>query len=80
MGQAATQNTHLTTDQVSDVLMERILNLDGLTLTQQLFRHERWVAARDIQRSMDIGVAGIGGRSSGSVSSYVVSDFVVRDC
>jgi hypothetical protein len=29
---------------------------------------------------MDIGVAGIGGKSSGSVSSYVESEIMVYNC
>ena len=80
MEQVVTQNTRSTTDQALAVLTEKILNLDGLTLTQLLFRRERWVPERDIQRLMDIGVAGTGGRSSGLVSSYVVPEFMVCDC
>ena len=79
MGQAAILNTHLTTGQVSDALTERISSLDGHIPTQRLFQHERWVVVRDIQRSMDIGAVGIGGRLSDSVSSYMVSGFIVCD-
>ena len=67
MDQVVTQDIHLTTDRVLDVLMEKILSPDGLIPTPQPSRRERWVPVHDIQRSMGIGVAGIGGRLLGLV-------------
>lgn len=72
MGQAVTQSTRSTTGRALAALMERISNQGGLTRTQRPLRHERWVLARDIRHSMDIGAAGIGGRLLGLVSFYMV--------
>lgn len=67
MVQAVTPNTHSITGRALGALMEKTSSLGGLTLTQQPFRHERWVLAPDIQHLTATGVAGIGGRFVGLV-------------